>query len=53
MGFDLWQMLGVSPLAGMIGAAALLVLAVLFAVRVALRNRGDAREPGLSLHDED
>ena len=53
MGFDLWQMLGVSPLAGMVGAAALLVLAVLFAVRVALRNRGGGRRVGLSLDDGD
>ena len=44
-------MLGVSPVAGMAGAAALLVFAVLFAVRVALRNRGDRRKAGLSLDD--
>jgi hypothetical protein len=48
---DLWKMLGVSPLAGMIGAAAALVFAVLFAVRTALRNRGDGRRSGLSLND--
>ena len=51
MGFDLWKMLGVSPLVGMGGAAAALVIAVLFAVRIALRNRGDAREGGFSLRD--
>lgn len=51
MGFDLWQMLGVSPLAGMAGAAALVVFAVLFAVRVAIRNRSGARREGLSLND--
>lgn len=44
-------MLGVSPAAGMAGAAALLVFAVLFALRVALRNRGGARKVGLSLDD--
>jgi hypothetical protein len=48
---DLWNMLGLSPVAGMAGAAALLVFAVLFAVRVALRNRGDKRKVGLSLND--
>ena len=51
MGFDLWQMLGVSPKAGVAGVTALLIFAVLFAVRVALRNRGRARRVGLSLDD--
>jgi len=32
-------------------AAAALVFAVLFAVRIASRNRGGAREGGLSLHN--
>ena len=53
MGFDLWKMLGVSPLAGMAGAAAGLVFAVLFAVRIALRNRGARHGVGLSLNDGD
>jgi ABC-type spermidine/putrescine transport system permease subunit II len=51
VGFDLWKMLGVSPLVGMGAAAAALVFAVLFAVRMASRNRGGTREGGLSLRD--
>lgn len=51
MGFDLWKMLGVSPVAGMSAATAALVFAVLFAVRTALRNRSKARRVGLSLND--
>ena len=52
MGFDLWKMLGVSPLVGMGAAAAALVFAVLLAVRLSLRNRG-TREGGLSLRNGD
>ena len=51
MGFDLWKMLGVSPLVGMSAAAGALVIAVLFAVRTALRNRSGGRRAGLSLND--
>jgi hypothetical protein len=51
VGFDLWKMLGVSPVVGMGAAAAALVIAVLFAVRTAVRNRDGARGSGLSLND--
>jgi hypothetical protein len=51
VGFDLWKMLGVSPVVGMGAAAAALVFAVLFAVRIAVRNHGASREGGLSLGD--
>jgi hypothetical protein len=51
VGFDLWKMLGVSPVVGMGVAAGALVIAVLFAVRTALRNRGGARGTRLSLND--
>jgi len=37
----------------MAGAAALVVLAVLFAVRVALRNRDGARAAGFSLKGDE
>ena len=52
MGFDLWKMLGVSPVVGMGAAAAAVVFAVLLAVRLSLRNRG-VHEEGLSLRDGD
>lgn len=51
MGIDLWKMLGVSPLVGMGAAAAVLVFAALFAVRISRRNRAGARHGGLSLND--
>ena len=51
MGFDLWKMLGVSPVVGMGAAAAALVIAVLFAVRTAVRNRASGRHRGLSLNN--
>ena len=53
MEFDLWKMLGVSPLVGMGGAAAALVFAVLYAVWIAVRNRGGASEGGFSLRNGD
>ena len=53
MEFDLWKMLGVSPLAGMGAAAAALVFAVLYAVWMAVRNRGGESERGLSLRNGD
>jgi ABC-type spermidine/putrescine transport system permease subunit II len=51
VGFDLWRMLGVSPIVGMGAAAGALVVAALFAVRIARRNRAGARRVGLSLNE--
>jgi hypothetical protein len=51
VGFDLWRMLGVSPLVGIGAAAAGLVVAALFALRISRRNRAGARRVGLSLND--
>lgn len=51
MGFDLWKMLGVSPLVGMVAVAAAVAFAALFAVRISLRNRDGSRRVGLSLND--
>ena len=45
MGFDLWNTLGVSPLAGMLAAAGGLVAAGLFGVHVFWRNRSASRTP--------
>ena len=49
MGFDLWKMLGVSPVVGISAAVGGLALAVLFALRTFWRNRAGTREGGLSL----
>jgi hypothetical protein len=49
VGFDLWKMLGVSPVVGMGAALGGLALAVLFALRTFWRNRAGTREGGLSL----
>ena len=51
MGFDLWRMLGVSPIVGMGAAAGAVVVAALFAVRIARRNRAGTGRVGLSLND--
>jgi len=51
VGIDLWQMLGVSPVVGIGGAVAGLVVAALFALRISRRNRAGARRVGLSLND--
>jgi hypothetical protein len=51
VGFDLWQMLGVSPVVGIGAAVAGLVVAALFALRIARRTRAGARRGGLSLSD--
>ena len=53
MGFDLWKMLDVSPVVGMSAAAGGLVIAVLFALRIAARNRAGGQRGGLSLNDGD
>jgi hypothetical protein len=52
MGFDLWDALGVSPLTGLIGVVAAVVVAALLAGHTFWRNRTASRAGrGLSLHD--
>ena len=51
MGFDLWRMLGVSPIVGMGAAAGALVVAALLALRIARRDRTGTGRVGLSLND--
>jgi hypothetical protein len=52
MGFDLWNILGVSPQTGLVAAVGTLVLAGLMGIRLFLRNRSASRETtGLSLDD--
>jgi hypothetical protein len=47
--FDLWKMLGVSPVVGMTAAGGGLALAVLLALLTFWRNRTRTRTGGLSL----
>jgi hypothetical protein len=52
MGFDLWSALGITPAQGLAAAAAGIVFAALLALRIAWRDRSQARrQRGIRLND--